>query len=135
MFLWLKERELTRSLKKQDAYIRELRAQHRPESDITDAHYEWLDAIAPLSEEIQVEKTERIRRRAEKYDLWPPDGEGHLTNGLYPDVSYLTAKGRHFLRAEIRREKRERREELVWLIPLVFGIIGAMTGLISVWQH
>lgn len=135
MFLWLKEYELARRCKKRDADIRELRALHEPESEITFADHAWHETMAPLNDEIQMEKTARIRRRADKYELPLPDGEGHWTKGSYPDVSYLTVKGRRFLRAEIRREKKERREELIWLIPLGFGLIGAVTGLISAWRH
>jgi len=39
------------------------------------------------------------------------------------------------LRDEVRKEQRARREWIVHLAPLVIGIIGALSGLVAVWQH
>jgi len=126
--LWLKERELARLFAKRDIYIRDLKTG----AEARDAYLEWNDIVGPLSDEIEGEKSARLMRRAKKFDLPEPDGEGHWTQGFYSHNQYLTAKGRAFLRAEIRREQREGRERWVWWIPLVFGLLGSITGLASV---
>ena len=57
------------------------------------------------------------------------DGLGRLNDALI-----LNAAGRFAVRAAIRTEQRERRERWVWWIPIVFGLIGALTGLVSVFK-
>ena len=46
--------------------------------------------------------------------------------------SHLTTAGVIKLRSDIRAERKARRELLMSLLPMLIGVIGALTGLLSI---
>ena len=97
-----------------------------------------------VRDEIDWIKSERILRDADKYDV-PTAPRIFMSNNLItepwrrsdvtPNLVVLTQSGRAELRNAIREEKRERRESWLWPVSIVFGLIGALTGLASILGH
>ena len=45
---------------------------------------------------------------------------------------YLTDRGKHEANRRIRQELKERRDPIIQILAILIGVIGALTGLISV---
>ena len=78
----------------------------------------------------------RIQERAERLGvpIPPLSDKESWENGYKPNTIFLSVKARAQLRSEIRKERRERWDWITRIITLLVGLIGAITGLISVWK-
>jgi len=88
-----------------------------------------------INEEIAVLKTRYLRYRAEKKSLPIPqmnDKDGLWETGHYTGRWYLTNKGITELLSLIRKDRKERMEIFSYWVAILFGLIGAITGLIAV---
>ena len=135
MILWLAEFKLGRYRARRDAEIRKARNLKKTADEIDGIVRDWEYDIRSTEEEIDFSKSSRLIRKANKCDIPHPDREplhNYWETGHYSQRRFLSVAGRALLRADIRREQRERRERWGWLIPVVFGLIGAITGLVSV---
>lgn len=88
-----------------------------------------------INEEIAVLITQYLRHKAEKKFLPVPplnDKDGFWKQGQYTGKWYLTNKGITELQSLIRKDGKEKREMFSYWISILFGLIGAITGLIAV---
>ena len=88
-----------------------------------------------INEEIAVLITQYFRHKAEKKFLPVPpinDKDGFWEQGQYTGKWYLTKKGITELQSLIRKDGKEKREMFSYWISILFGLIGAITGLIAV---
>jgi len=98
--------------------------------------------LGPVEDEINAEKSRRITREAEKLDLEIPpfsNESEYWERARYGDFIFLSGKGRQFLRELIQEQKSRRFEVkvrwiklLMLLITAIAGLIGVITGLVSV---
>jgi hypothetical protein len=92
--------------------------------------------------EIAVLETRHIQELADRYNIQVPKdwvagkgfsgpelGQGWSRSSLVPNAIYLNEERRLALLKAIRTERRERWDRWVWWIPLVTGLIVALTGL------
>jgi hypothetical protein len=64
----------------------------------------------------------------------PSHDETNWVESKYNKRRYLTTKGASELRAAIRKEKRERWEQLQVRASLLIGIMGTLIGIIALWK-
>jgi hypothetical protein len=105
------------------------------------AERDWNYEIASIEEAISELRSTRLRLEAIRYDTPLPHRSAEIANdpnwsmGINSGVISLTREGRRIVRDSIAREKQSRRAWWAWWMPLVFGLIGAVTGLVSVFRH
>lgn len=88
-----------------------------------------------IYEKILTLKTQYLSDIADKKSLpIPPRNEkdGLWESGHYTGRWYLTNKGIAELRSLIRKDRKERMEIFSYWVAILFGLIGAITGLIAV---
>lgn len=99
--------------------------------------------LEELDEEISVLMTQRLLSIAQKLLLplppkpTPAEGDVIIENDIWRQSNfsgkwYLRTKGVVEVRKLIRQEKKERLELITPWVAIIFGIIGAITGLIAV---
>lgn len=102
---------------------------------------DWDYEIASVGELISEIKTSHLRVEALRYDvplpLRSPDIQSDVnwSVGFNSGIISLTSEGRRAVRDAIVREKQSRRDWWAWWIPLAFGLIGSITGLLSTLRH
>lgn len=96
--------------------------------------YEWLSEKELIEDAFNSLASWSLIRKAGKLNLpIPPHSDGEMWQpSPTTRIPCLTAKGRNELRTLIRKEKRARYEEWATWIPLLIGLIGAVTGLLAV---
>lgn len=106
-------------------------------NELNDFNSEWGRHLAYLEEEVELEMTDALVRKAEKLRLpVPPRGSesGFWQVTGQTDMPVLSDDGIRKLRDEIRTELKWRREQRAhWLtfMSVVTGVIGAITGLVA----
>jgi len=77
--------------------------------------------------------TKYLRNRANELGIPLPDynDENHWQNDFGPSY-YLTDKGKYEINKKIRQEMKERREPFIQILALIIGLLGALTGLVSI---
>jgi hypothetical protein len=132
------ERQLSNLYRARDAAdLRSFRSGGASELTARDWNYE----IASTEEAISELKSNRIRLEAIRYDVPLPlrsadiDTDANWSIGSNSGIVSLTSEGRRVVRDAIMREKQSRREWWAWWIPLLFGLIGSITGLLSALRH
>ena len=134
---WLSEQTFARLRRERDKKVEEA----RKAGEDWQALGQKLNAeIRFYSEEMESDRSERLLRKARSLDIDPPtpiprsgkleDADDNWDLGSFDWV--LTRQGRRALRKEIREEQKERRESRLFWASLGFGLIGALTGLLSV---
>lgn len=146
LWRWFQEYRETQRLERQllncriarDAsHLRSFRSSGASELSERDWDYEIVSA----EESIDELKSNQIIFQAIKCDVPLPSRSADIDSdvnwgvGFNSGIVSLTREGRHAVRCAITQEKRERREWWAWWIPLLFGSIGAITGLVSAWRH
>lgn len=115
------ERELSNASKANDR--ERIAERHHWETEL---YYEQIEEI----------KTRRILRKAMRLDVpfeSPSDQSKRWQQSHQLQTWYLTTLGYSELRKAIRQEKRERRDVAITWSGVVVGIIGSLTGLLSVY--
>lgn len=142
MLAWLQKKFLIRRLRKRvaswsaerDAEIRAAVKQKKSREDIEDIGRNWEYDICSTEDEIEEMRSSHLIALATKYDVPIPSSSDlaeYWERSNYTGKHYLNGIGRARLRAELNREQREWRDRWVWLIPVVFGLLGSATGIIS----
>jgi hypothetical protein len=86
-------------------------------------------------------RSRHLLARASKYHIYLDDiqlgeDESHWTHGYFDE--YLEDDTERELRRRVwkaeREHRKERREEWAFWITITLGLLGALTGLVSVWK-
>lgn len=104
------------------------------ERDRLEGQLSWEVEI-PMHEIDRI-RTRRLLRKADRLSVPIPtmSDDGHLWRRSHQLGTYaLTTEGYAEVRRSIRAEKRERREGALAWAGLFIGVLGALTGLLSVW--
>lgn len=86
-------------------------------------------------EKIKLLKTQYLISIANKMSLPTPPISGkdeRWEESLFSAMHVLTNKGISELRSLIRQEKKERHEIIIRWLPIIIGLIGAITGLVAI---
>jgi len=124
-----------------NAYAKDLkqaRAQKESQDKLDELIHNEMSETDYVSDEIASLHSNRLIQRADSLDVPTPDfepGDGLTwsrsdTTGRY----YLSDNARHELRTLLDAANKSRREALIWWVPIIFGLIGAITGLASVFK-
>ena len=103
-------------------------------TELQELHADESSEVSPLLEDIEVLKTRRFVKIADRLMVPLPDrnDEELWEDSTCGTTKVLTAKGYWELKTLIRQDKRERSQlALMWLAALT-GIIGVTTGLLAV---
>jgi hypothetical protein len=121
---------------KYEPHFLSMKEQNADWNDINDLNGQWFE-LAELEEEVEVELTESLIRKAEKYRLAVPphvEDNGMWEVSSFSHQSVLSDAAIRKLRDEIRAEEKWRRESRVhWITILTAcsGVIGTATGLVA----
>jgi hypothetical protein len=150
---WLGHKLRLRRLRKEERktysnfcrLIAEAKKKGKSTEDIRDLNDHWGQKSDYIEDRIALEESDYLQRRASLLDVpaptfvEPPDGLGVALPGSenWKRLSgsnryFLVAAARHALRQDVNAAERARREIWTWWVPIGFGAIGALTGLISV---
>lgn len=139
---WVKLRLALRAIEKAkgeissrwDAAVRDAKAQGKSKDEIHDLGYPfhmehvWEDEeVLSLTSDYYIRLANRLLVPVPKYVKENGDWEESLTNGSVR----LTAHALHELRKSIREETKSRREQWMIWFSLIFGAIGAVSGLVA----
>lgn len=87
----------------------------------------------PYENDIRRLETRLLSREAERFGLPGIDINNEDHANLEPDSTWtITTEGKYELIRQIRQEKKERREIIVFYVSIIFGLIGAITGLVAI---
>jgi hypothetical protein len=140
---WLPERvEEWRTKRWLKGVLREIEARYRPrmkaakgEHEEEGIHLEWSEEDHEFSSELEFLESRRVLRRAYKWEIDVPTGDGMWTSDQYDNTRYLTFHAQRKLRRAIRDA---RRESVKWwmqlilpILSLLVALVGAMIGLLS----
>jgi hypothetical protein len=97
---------------------------------------DWDYEMWLVESEINWIRTAQLLRTARRYDIPLPDRAPNIDSDLDWSMDQagafsLTRSGRTKVLDAIREERRNRREYWAWLVPIVFGLVGAATGIIG----
>jgi hypothetical protein len=87
-------------------------------------------------DEIEAVKTRRLLRKANSLDVpyeYPSEDSPVWERSHQLHTWHLTTIGYSAVRKAIRQERRDRRESAITWSGVIIGIIGSLTGLLSVW--
>lgn len=93
-----------------------------------------------ISDEIQSLHSRYLTRQASVLDIPIPKftktGPGYekWTQSEVTGRYRLSNEARHDLRALVEAAAKAKRESWTWWVPIIFGLIGAITGLMAVWE-
>jgi|GEM_PF-1280977 len=121
------------AVKKINAKVAELRSA-RKHAEVDDLErWAYMDVEA-IEEDIALLAQRRLFRRASRLLVPTPrhDEKGMWDRSPVTGWYLLTRDGIKQLRAEIRQERRERREGILTWGPMATGIIGSLIGLLAV---
>jgi hypothetical protein len=117
------------------AAVRKAVKEKRPAKEIEDLEHKWDFDFEDNTELIDEILSRQIFRAAKKCDLpLPPreeDSQYWNRGHIYGSWS-LTREGRTLARFDIHQAEQAQRERWTWWVPLVFGLIGSLTGLASI---
>lgn len=120
-----------------EPHFESMKEQNADWNEINQLNGEWFHELAELEEEVEVELTGSLIRKAEKYRLAVPphvEGNGMWEVSSFSHQSVLSDSAIRKLRDEIRAEEKWRRESRVhWITILTAcsGVIGTATGLVA----
>ena len=146
MIEWLKFRRELAGLQRQELGLRknytkiltEAKKNNTPPRKIESIEREEADRVSDLHEEMDSAVTWYLMARARRARVPTPalnDNEAWTHRRGLPEYPILTPKGVHDLRAASRQEWREKTTWFVPLLTTVTGLVGALTGLLSVWKR
>lgn len=132
---WIEDRLEERRLESQIRAVNKRFADERA-TDESHAEYldsEWREEIKPLYDQLGYSVTRRLVAEAERRGLPVPQD---ASSWIEPDEwanhgRYLTKEARTSLKRAIRDDFRQ---GVTWWFGLLIGLIGALTGLISVYK-
>ncbi len=132
--LWRLEADLNRLTAQHQAAVKASIKEKKSGDEIDGLRYGGDFEIDDTAEVISELRTQQLLRKAKKYDLIIPDhgDERFWTQGGIYGEWLLTPRGRNHLRANVIQAQKDWRDGLTWWVPLVFGLIGALTGLTSI---
>lgn len=81
-------------------------------------------------------KTRRAIQRADRFEVPVPaasEDSPDWDRSTQLGVMLLTTAGHASIRSAIRQERKERREALLTWASMLIGLIGSLTGIVSVW--
>jgi len=133
--IWRLRSQIEKWVAKGNNAVRKAIKEKKPDQEIEDLRRNWDFDIEENSELIEQLLSRQIIREAKKFDLPLPPREpdsAYWAEGHHNRRWSLTREGRTMVRFEIHQAKKERREGWTWWIPLVFGLIGSLTGLASI---
>jgi len=102
---------------------------------------DWDYEIVSVEEAISEMKSSHVRLEAIRYDVPLPPRSADIaldpnwSVGRNSGVVSLSCEGRRIVRDAIAREKESRRARLTFWTPIVFGLFGMVTGLVSAIRH
>jgi len=129
---WLLKRKLSqinRIFRKEIADAERKSTNKDPEAVLSEWHFEaiWIE------EELQdIFDTHLIKKAYRLHISIPKKGEGIWEKGETGRMLFTPA-AREDLRKAVREVRKEQREAAMFWISVLFGMIGALTGLIAVW--
>lgn len=134
--LWKLQRELaslSRAGDKRHAEAKKAGASHE---ELEKIYWDERLDLDIVEDEINFLETRYLREEAQRLLLAEPEFKEEDKGGLWKKSRisgrlFLNPEGLAQLRATIRKEKRERREAVVFWLAAVTGVIGALTGLVS----
>lgn len=144
MIRWFKYRRRVAELQKlrartQAAFRVDItRALRERNTDAYESLKHWRSVeLGMLDSEIESLKTGRLIAHAERLMLPTPavnhpDEDGPWDFEMHTGMRYLTREAMVILRRQIREEIHERRQTVSFWITGLVGVIGALTGLLSV---
>lgn len=100
-----------------------------------DEHWaEYSAEVVPIEMEIQRIMSNSLIAEANKLMLPLPDhNDKEMWDNYYlGNITVLTKKGLSSVRAQIRRERKENTDQYLPWLALIVGLIGALTGLLSI---
>ena len=142
---WLKQREIqawmdsiSQSYRHEMGKARLANAPHAEQEEIAQRHHldqKWVeDELQKLYHSYYIHLASRLRIPVPPFQ----NGGGAWMESSISHGWYLTPEAMDALRAEIRAERKARRDEwLAWipLLALAVSIISALTALVVVWRH
>lgn len=138
--LALLQRNKRKARRRLEARIEEAKAAHDPDAEQS-LIADWFDETDLADDEIALLQSQYLQATADRLLLAVPGLEDKTTwtkSSVHPNRVYLSKEGVQAIRAQIREEKRFRREArealLPWLAALT-GLIGALTGFTAVMWH
>jgi hypothetical protein len=118
--------------------LKRARSKKEPQDKLDQISHNEMFETDYVSDEIAALHSDRLLQQADYLDIPVPDFEPG--DGLTWDRSdmtgryYLSHDARHKLRSLVDAANKSRREALIWWVPIIFGLIGAITGLASVFK-
>jgi hypothetical protein len=115
----------------------EAKAARKSSDELAQIEATEMFEVEMIDDELRVMQTHRIQRQASWLDVPVPPAVfyGNMSKDWIRTRStgeiYLSPSAYADLRAAIRTELKERREQSTWWVPLAVGIIGALIGLAS----
>lgn len=91
---------------------------------------------SPHVDQIEAIKTRRLLRKADSLDVpytYPREDSPAWEQSHQLHTWHLTTVGYSEIRKAIRQERRDRRESAITWAGVIIGVIGSLTGLLSVW--
>ncbi len=130
--------------KTKEKYLKEIEETRKTgnQDKIEKVKYNASSELGLLDDEISELITDRLISRAQRVYVpipkkpIPEEGEMHPENEHWEQNElgnwHLKTKGISEVRNLIRQEEKERREKIAFWISILFGLIGAFTGLIAI---
>ena len=140
--VWKMTRDLSKHQRMSDAKYAAAKASNASEDDLMKLTMEDQMDTDLILDELQTLHSQYLRSKAEVLDVPVPDFSmetGEWEQSRVTGRYILSSTARHKLREQIRATAKAEREAATWWIPLifafVFGLVGAFTGLIAVWDR
>jgi hypothetical protein len=141
--LWRLKRDRRKVVRAYERDFRNLKLKKAAPDDFEELRQsEWTE-LQVEDDGINKFLSDQLWEEAREYDVAIPVGEGVWEDSIFGDRKYLTMATRANVRRLIDEEKSRRFEvKTLWVTKLILpilgglvGVIGALTGLVAIWQH
>lgn len=124
-------------LQKEKIHLEKIRPFIREQEIVIDT--QWVYDTRSIDEELRINLTDRLRRKAERLYVPLPDipytengrEDENWERGYISEIPYLTPEGAKKVRKEIYEAKKHRQDIFLPWLTLCIGLAGALTGLIA----
>jgi hypothetical protein len=137
--IWRLERQKNRLRRRYGAEISSARARKARQDEIEQIMILEMHEVDEVLDGISFCHSVYLRLQAERLDIPVPQfvaggglGSENWTQSEFTGKYRLSDHARHVLREKIALAMKEQREKWTWWIPIIFGLIGSLTGFLSV---